>query len=419
MHKISIVLACLLATSAAPALSQSAYARKPDPAPEAPPAAGAPAAAAGQVRPSSGALKPIIALQKAYKANDPAAIATALAAAKAAGKTKEDLYIIGQLQLTAALAANDSSATGAAIADIAGSAFLPGTKVADLYLAYGNGLSEKKQYAEAAAAFERGLAADPANLALLGNLGEARFAQGRPAEAVPQFQKLIAATLAAGAKPVENIYTRAVSVANDAKLPVAAELGRAWVAAYPGPDSWRNSIALYQNANRPDVAGTLDLLRLMRATGAMSTTSHYSLYSTAAADQGNYGEAQAVIDEGLAKNVFTASTPLIKDVIVGLKSKAKPTAADLATATADAKTGASMLRVGDRYFGLGDYAKAAELYRAAKAKGGVDAGVADLHLGMALARAGDKAGATAALGAVAGAQAPIAQYWLIYVKQMA
>jgi hypothetical protein len=38
---------------------------------------------------------------------------------------------------------------------------------------------------------------------------------------------------------------------------------------------------------------------------------------------------------------------------------------------------------------------------------------------MALARAGDKAGATAALNAVAGAQANIAKYWLIWLSSRA
>ncbi len=36
----------------------------------------------------------------------------------------------------------------------------------------------------------------------------------------------------------------------------------------------------------------------------------------------------------------------------------------------------------------------------------------NLHLGMALARRGDKAGATAALNAVTGPRAEIAKYWL-------
>ena len=165
MHRISIALACLLATCAAPALSQGKYAHRPQEAPKAPkPGTPEAAAAAAQVRPSSGALKPIVALQKAYKAKDPAAIASALAAANAAATTKEDRYIIGQLQLTAAVEANDHNATGAAINVIAGSGYLPAAKVADLYIAHGNGFSERKQHAEAAAAFERGLALDPSNL---------------------------------------------------------------------------------------------------------------------------------------------------------------------------------------------------------------------------------------------------------------
>ncbi|MEO7654831.1 MAG: tetratricopeptide repeat protein, partial [Sphingomicrobium sp.] len=336
MHRNSIVLACLLVSAAAPALSQSGYYRQPAPAPQVPPPAATPAATpevAASVRPSAGALKPIIALQKAYASKDPAAIASALAAAKAAAATKEDRYVIGQLQLRAALAANDNAETGAAIELVAGSGYLPAGKAAELYMAYGNGLSEKKQYAEAAAAFERGLALDPNNLGLLGNLGEARFAQGRKAEAIPYFQKLIAATIATGVKPSEPVYKRAVSIANEAKLPVSVELASSWVVAYPSPVSWSNAIALYQNVNKPDVEGSLNLLRLLRATGAMSSPAHYSLYSTAAADQGNYVEAQAVIDEGLAKNVFTASSPVIKDVIAGLKAKQKATAADLETAS--------------------------------------------------------------------------------------
>ena len=45
--------------------------------------------------------------------------------------------------------------------------------------------------------------------------------------------------------------------------------------------------------------------------------------------------------------------------------------------------------------------------------------VANLHIGMALARAGDKAGATAALNAVTGPRAEIAKFWLAYLNQKA
>ena len=58
-------------------------------------------------------------------------------------------------------------------------------------------------------------------------------------------------------------------------------------------------------------------------------------------------------------------------------------------------------------------------YRAALGKSGVDKDLANLRLGMALAQAGDKAGATAALNAAGGAQADLAKLWLAYLAQKA
>ena len=82
-------------------------------------------------------------------------------------------------------------------------------------------------------------------------------------------------------------------------------------------------------------------------------------------------------------------------------------------------TAANLLRIGDRYYGMGEYAKAAQVYRDVMTKPGADKELANLHLGMALARAGDKAGATAALNAVTGPRSGVAKYWLLYVQQHA
>ena len=73
------------------------------------------------------------------------------------------------------------------------------------------------------------------------------------------------------------------------------------------------------------------------------------------------------------------------------------------------------MRAAEAYYGYGDYAQAAELYRAALTKSGADSNRINLHLGMALARAGDKAGATAALNAVSGPLSELAKFWLVYV----
>ena len=222
--------------------------------------------------------------------------------------------------------------------------------------------------------------------------------------------------LGAGQKPQEKLYKRAVGIAYDAQLPVAVDLGRQWAAAYPGPDSWRNAIAIYRNMNHPDVEGTLDLLRLMQVTGSLNSVPDYDLFASAAADQSNFVEAQAVIDQGIAAKIIDPASPVFRDTIAALKGKPKPTPADLAEATKMAQSDTALLRVGDRYYGLGDYAKAAELYRMSISKGGVDPNIANLHLGMALARSGDKAGATTAFSAVSGPRADIAKFWLLYLR---
>jgi TolA-binding protein len=76
----------------------------------------------------------------------------------------------------------------------------------------------------------------------------------------------------------------------------------------------------------------------------------------------------------------------------------------------------ALLRIGDRYYAMGDYSKAVELYRKAMGKPGVDTSVANLHIGMALARAGDKAGAKTALDAVTGTYADLAKFWQLYLS---
>ena len=136
----------------------------------------------------------------------------------------------------------------------------------------------------------------------------------------------------------------------------------------------------------------------------------------AAAEQRNYAEAQAIIDAGVAAHKVDVSSPLFRDILEGLKSKPKATEADLDTAAKTATTGKALIGVGDRYYSLGQYAKAVQIYRQALGKPGVDTNLANLHIGMALTRAGDKAGATTALNAVSGPRAEIAKYWLIYLQ---
>ena len=399
MKLTTTAMALALAAWAAPAAAQ--YDRPPPPPPmripnNIPTETGnqmemskAPAPKDGNAHPSGKAVKAIVDLQKAINASDTANIPAKLAAAQAAASTKDDRYIIGQLQLKAAVTANDDAATMSAIDAISGSGFANPVNVAELYVALGSKLYNAKKFDGAASAFERASALDPSNSQALINLAESRFSQGRKPDAVALFQRVIQARTTAGQKPEEALYKRALGIAYEQQMPVATDIAKQWIAAYPSPASWRNGLALYQNLSKPDVEGTLDALRLMRATGALSNSADYSLYATAAAQQLNYNEAQAVLDEGLAAKVVDPTNPLFRDIIAGLKAKPKATEADLAEATKTAQSGMALLRIGDRYYGTGQYAKAVELYRKAMGKPGVDPSLANLHLGMGLARVGD------------------------------
>jgi tetratricopeptide (TPR) repeat protein len=419
----STAIALVAALAAAPAVAQTSQnygAQAAQPAHISEPAQNQQTPTKGP-KASATATKALIDLQDTVKKNDFANVPAKVAAAQAVASTKDDRYLIGKFQLDAARASNDNAMLATAIDNIAASGYLDTTKVAGLYQDLGGILFTAKQYPQAAAAYKRALSIDAGNAEAARMLGIILFQQGQKAEAAATLRKFIQTTTAAGQKPTEDTYRIAVQSASDANLPAANDLARQWYAAYPSADSWRLSIAVYRNSNlnRLDNEATIDLLRLMQASGALTTALDYELFAATAFDQSNYNEAQAVMDAGLAAKVLDPANSQVRDIMTALKSKTKATVADLETAEKTAQNAGAYLKIGDRYYAMGQYAKAAEVYRKAIGKSGVDQNVANLHLGMALARAGDKAGAAAAFNAVTGPRADIAKFWLAYVNQRA
>lgn len=415
--KVIATTALALGLVAVPAAAQyGATAQQPQTVRSPAPATAPPAP---QIKPSAKALKAIVDLQTAVNSKDWASVPAKAAAAQAVASTKEDRYLIARLQLNAAVAENDNAAIQAALDAVAQSGYLDQAKTASLYLDLGSTLFKDKQFARAETEFEKASALDPTNTEAIELLGRAQFLSGQKAQAAATFRKLIQASIAAGHKPAEETYRLAIQSAFDAKSPDAAAIAREWVTAYPSSESWRNALAIYRNDNHLDTEGTLDLLRLMQATGALKEPADYALFAEADADQNNFNEAQSVLDAGVAAHVIDPASPNIRQLIAAVRAKPKATTADLAAATKSAVNGMALLHIGDRYYAMGDYAKAIELYRMAQGKPGVDPAVANLHIGMVLARSGDKAGATAALQAVTGPRADIAKYWLIYLNQKA
>jgi tetratricopeptide (TPR) repeat protein len=396
--------ALILGTAAVPALAQ------------------APAEEAPKLKISQGAAKAIAELQTAVKANNTAEIPAKLAAAQAVAKSDDDRYAVAHLRLQAAIASKDQAAIAAAGDALIATGRAPAELTNRLRLSAAQTKYQAKDYAGASAALEPIVAAQPNNADALALMADIRNRQNRSAEALEMFQKAIAARKAAGQPIPKDWNQRAVAIAYKAKLPTAGQLALDWVRQDPTPTNWRDAITIYSESNRVADADRLDVYRLQRAAGALKGENDYYTYANGASVKGLPGEAKAVLDEGFAANAISRSSAAFSQLYPAVSSKVAADKASLAGSERTALAGSAArpaLVTGDAYLGYGEYAKAAALYRAALGKSGVDANVANLRLGIALARSGDKAGANAAFEKVGGQQKPVATLWQTWLATRA
>ena len=366
---------------------------------------------------SKEAQKAIVELQTAVNANDTATIPAKLAAAQALARTPDDRYIIAVNQVKAALAANDLAAIKAGVEALDASGGADKADLAKRYADLGNRYNKAGQAAPAAAALQKAIDLDPGNPAAMMLLADLRSKEGNRAEAVSLMQRSFAASKARGEKVAESNYKFAAGLAHKLRSPAALDITREWLTAYPTANNWREGLRLYRDISAAKGAHLADAMRLARAGGAINGRSDYFAYTSALLESGALTEAKAVLAEAAASGINVSDS--------AFKSLSTKAAAAPARAAVDAKakaalaggTAAALIAAGDAYYGLGAYAEAAPLYRAAVAKG--DSGLGNLRLGMALARAGDKAAAQAALNAVAGPNQALARFWALWLASRA
>jgi hypothetical protein len=194
------------------------------------------------------------------------------------------------------------------------------------------------------------------------------------------------------------------------------------VAAYPNAKAWRDAIRIYQTTGQISDEAMIDTMRLAQATGALSGENDYFTFANKLVTKGYAGEAKLVLEQGFVAKSIDKNRGTFSQLysVATAKSQGDQASLDGSAKTAMAATSARQAMVtAEAYYGYGDYAKSAELFRAALTKQGVDKDLANLRLGMALARAGDKAGAEAALKAAGGAQTEVAKLWLTYLATKA
>lgn len=365
------------------------------------------------------------ALAEAQKLQTAGDLAGALAKANeaaAVAKTGDEKFVSSQILYGIAAAKKDDALLEQATRGMVDSGKAPEDLKKPLMRNLAAFAIQRKDYAGALAQFKSMSAAYPDDADITVSLAELYQANRQTPEAVATLQKAIAAKKASGQAVPETWYKRMLGIAYDSKrtdlaLPASLEL----VSAYPTKDNWRDSLIIFRDSSKLDDQATLDLMRLMRAAGALKGEADYYEYANSAYMKGFPGEAKAVIDEGIAikalspgKQAFAELSKLSGDKVAADKA-ALPKLTSQAKAAANGKLA---LATADAYLGYSDYAKAIDLYQVALAKGGVDANTVYTRLGIAQARGGMKAEAKATFSKVTGEpRASIAKYWQTWLNQ--
>ena len=414
----------LLAGAAAPALAQSYQRPTPqpqiqNPPPPAPAQPGAQPAQPGRnynlSRQEQTAFQPVIV---AVTAGDWTAAAAALPAAQEAARGNDAKYLVGQIHLQIGVNTQNRALQSQGIDEMIASGGALPTEMRALYenqMEFAIAANDTAKAQRAMAELDRISPNDPTRYVRLARM---RVAANDAAGAIGFYQQAMQAAQRAG-QPIPAEWRQQIAgIAYRNHLPDTMRYMREWLVAAPSPALWHDTLAIYAAANPSDNGLKLDTYRLMRAAGAMNSERDFIEFSQVANEVRAFGEVQAVLQDGLTRRLITQNTAYAQERLTVTTRRVADDRGSLAEGRRAALAGndaAAVLAMGDAYYGYGDFAPAAELYRAALQKG-ADAGTANIRIGAALAMAGQRAAAETAFRAVTGSRAELAQLWLLWLS---
>jgi tetratricopeptide (TPR) repeat protein len=420
IHKAALAITLLLGT-ATPALSQDYGQPAPPPPRMDPPRLDTPPPAPATAQPAQPgrnynltrqertAFQPVLA---AVTASDWATATTALAAVTPT--SNDGKYLVGQIRLRIGISTQNRAFQSQAIDEMIASGGALPTEMRALYenqLEFATAAGDTAKAARAMAALDAMNPNDPNRF-----IRQARIAAATDAPGALRLYRQAIELQTRNNQPIPVEWRQhMVQIAARNNLPETMPLMREWLVAAPTPALWHDVLAIYADRNAPL---KLDTFRLMRAAGVMTSERDFIELSQAANEVRAFGEVKAVLEEGLRRNLITTNAAYARERIELANRRATDDRSSLAEGRRTALAGsdaAAALVMGDAYYGYGEYAPAAELYRAALQKG-ADAGTANIRLGAALALAGQRAQAEAAFRAVTGPRAELAQLWLLWLS---
>jgi predicted Zn-dependent protease len=318
-------------------------------------------------------------------------------------RSSYDDYVIHSMQMAAYGATNNYPATAEAIESIIDSQYLPASSKPQLLRTLMSIYYQQKDYAKAVTYGERARSAGDTSPDTSLTIAQAYFLNGKYKEAQTEMESIVARDEQAGRKPSEKalnlIWSCAVKTKDDA---AAAKAIEKLILHYPKPDYWSNAMAGVLNTKSSDDRVRLMTYRLMFQVGILKRAEHYTEMAQIALDQGNPGEAQTVLEQAFAKNLYTDQHD--KERNQRLLDKVRRTAADDRSTMAKqekdataAPSGDALVQVGGAYLGYGQPDKAVAAITSGISKGNLKrSGEAYMLLGIAYDRSKNSAEAVRA-----------------------
>jgi Tfp pilus assembly protein PilF len=176
---------------------------------------------------------------------------------------------------------------------------------------------------------------------------------------------------------------------------------------FPKKETWPNlTLLMFRSGGE---ANTLNIFRLSREMGGMIRGEEFTEMAQLSIEKGLPGEAQATIEEGQAKGVFSnnkTTQELANRLLSTAKAQAladKPTLIKQDVEAASRKNGEVDARIALAFLSYGDFEKAVVAFERGLAKGNVRNPVeTQLNLGIAQLKAGKKEAAAATFAAIKG-----------------
>jgi hypothetical protein len=351
--------------------------------------------------------KPLQAAQNASKARKWAECLSNLKTADAtSGKSAYDTFIINELTAFCALSSNDIAAATRAYEANLSSPFAAdkiAQRTRDLAKIYFNARDYKKTVEVGRDAITKGYGDQDTYLVVAQSyyqMNDFRNAKEFVGNWIKDQEKR-------GQRPRENAIQIYVTSCMRLKDEACTAAGfEKLVTYYPNPAGWANLMqSLFASRNE---AAAFNAYRLATEVGAMRAGDDYTEMAQRALEKGLPGEALTTLEAAFARKVFTDKRDIDRNtrLLNTTKERAAADRASLAKQDRDAAAGKSAdadLRVGQAYMSYGQYAPAVTAIRRGIAKGNAaDPAEAQLILGIALIKAGEKAEAGRVLRAIKG-----------------